>query len=244
MSFRSFNEKNIGKVFKTELEGQKFLLIDNDSGQQYHTHFKVYLNKQVRLKSKKFNKFWRENGLDPINIPPSQPEIDMILIDDEGTMRAVELKLIRKYKGILRPSYYVGIDQTLAYLSFGFSQVALWLCFDGDSIPDQEIYQYNDAFSKIVLPIKQYIDTTFFKVSDSEKGPRIKGNRIWFDQKSQWGNGIGIPINGTNSTTWNSSNPFLKGFQTKEGLRLFMPEISNGVRTIYRFLQEQRAIWK
>ncbi len=36
----------------------------------------------------------------------SQPEIDMILEDDSGDMRAVELKVIRKYGQCIRPSYF------------------------------------------------------------------------------------------------------------------------------------------
>jgi len=43
----SFLEKELGKVFKAELEKNEYLLLDHIKQQEYCTHFKVYLNKRV-----------------------------------------------------------------------------------------------------------------------------------------------------------------------------------------------------
>jgi hypothetical protein len=239
----NFSEKNLGRVFKTELEKQKYFLILGEGEKQFYTTYRVYLNKPVRTQSKKFIRFWKAEGLDPADIPPSQPEVDMILEGDKGDMRAVELKVIRKYKQGIRPSYYQGIGQTLAYLSFGFPQVALWLCFDGDSMEDKEIYRYNDAFSKIIFPLKPFVATTQFKILSLGQTLKMQ-NRIWNGQKSWWENGIGLPMNGTHSINWNASNLFLSGFRTPEGPMQFAQETSKPARTIYEFLKMQREFWK
>lgn len=189
----NFSERNLGKVFKTELENQRYCLIFEESGNPYYTNFRVHLNKPVPTRSKKFKRFWEAEGLNSAGIPPPQPEIDMILEDDKGDMRAIELKVIRKHKRSLRPSYYRGIGQTLAYQSYGFPQVALWLCFDGDSMEDKEIYEYNEAFSKIIFPLKSFIGTTFFKILRSWQTLKMQ-NRLWNGEKSWWESGIGVPI--------------------------------------------------
>ena len=142
----TLSEKALGKVFKGELEEKSYHIFDRFDGKEYSTKYKVYLNKPVPLYTQKFSKHWLSNGFSLSEIPPSQPEIDMILIDSLGTMRAVELKFIRKTRKGIKPSYYFGLGQTLAYLSFGFNQVAIWQCFDGESLTDEEIDNYNYAF--------------------------------------------------------------------------------------------------
>ena len=164
------SEKDLGKfLFKQELEKQKYYLKCSENQAPYYSSFKVYVNKTVNTHSKTFRQFWEAEGFDATDIPSPQPEIDLILEDDRGVMRAVELKVIKKGKRCIRPSYYVGIGQTLAYLSFGFPQVALWLCFNGDSLEDKEILEYNSAFEKIVAPLKDFMGTTFFKIHCLEK---------------------------------------------------------------------------
>lgn len=239
----NFSEKYLGRIFKTELEKQKYCLI-LEGTRKYHTAFRVHLNIQVKTRSKKFRSFWEAEGLDPEDVPPPQPEIDMILEDDKGDMRAVELKVIRKGKQGIIPSYYRGIGQTLAYLSFGFPQVALWLCFDGDTMEDKEICDYNKAFGKIIFPLKSYVATTFFKIKRSEQGLKIQ-DRMWDTPDHWWWeNGIGVPMNGNYSINWNSNNLFLDGFQTLRGPAQFDATISKRAKTIYKFLESQRRFWK
>ena len=89
-----FTERPLGRAFKVELERQKFIVLD-EQREPYTTRFKVYLNKPVQTKRGKFIKFWKTKRLDLKDIPPSQPEIDMILVDELGIWRAIELKAIK-----------------------------------------------------------------------------------------------------------------------------------------------------
>jgi hypothetical protein len=240
----SLSEREVGQAFKTELEKQKFILVDQGHTRKtYETHFKAYLNKRVSTRSKKFKRFWQEKDLDIKDIPPSQPEIDMVLVDDTDILRAVEIKVIKETKRGVRPSYYLGLGQALAYLSFGFPQVALWLCYDGNSLDDRKIYEYNDAFTKIRQPVVDLLDVTYFKILREKEGLLIetglyKGSLRW------WERGIGIPQNEGNRITWVSINPFLNQFYSLKGeFRLITSEIRKRVETIYEFLKEQRKLW-
>ena len=143
-----------------------------------------------------------------------------------------------------QPSYYVGIGQTLAYLSFGFPQVALWLCFDGDSMTDKEIYEYNDAFAKIIFPLKPFVATTFFKINQNSEALSIQ-ERLWENDRFWWENAIGVPsVGGKNLIRWNSSNLFVSGFQTEKGFMEFSEAISHRAKTVYKFLESQKDIWQ
>jgi hypothetical protein len=238
----SFSERDVGRAFKKNLEDQRFFVAYRN--ETYETGFRVYLNKTVPTYSRKFRNFWLQEGLSPNDIPPPQPEIDMVLEDDRGLMSAIELKLIKRCRQCLKPSYYVGIGQTLAYLSYGFPQVALWLCFDGDSMQDREIFEYNEAFSKIVFPLKQFLATTFFKINKNGDKLRIQ-ERLFEGESSWWEQRIGVQTqHGKNLIRWNSSNHLVSGFQTDRGLTQFDPSISNRARSIYRFLESQREIWR
>lgn len=97
------SEKELRQAFKIELEKQKFILDDQAHRKKYETQFKVYLNKPLRTRSKKFKRFWQKKNLDIKDIPPPQPEIDMILVDDFDNMRAVEIKVIKDTKKGVRP---------------------------------------------------------------------------------------------------------------------------------------------
>lgn len=90
-----FTEREIGRAFKLELENKKFIILDKQR-QHYTTRFKVYLNKPVQTNKRKFVEFWKSKNLDLKHIPPSQPEIDMTLVDEIGIWRAIELKAIKK----------------------------------------------------------------------------------------------------------------------------------------------------
>jgi len=238
------SEKELGQVFKIELEKQKFILEDEGyTRKTYETRFKVYLNKRVSTHTKKFKRFWQKKNLDITDIPPPQPEIDMIVVDDFNSMRAVEIKVVKETKKGIRPSYYIGLGQALAYLSFGFPQVALWLCYDGNSLDDSKIYEYNDAFSEIRQPIKNLLDVTYFKILREKEALHIKTG-LYNQHGRWWQSGVGIPQNGRNKISWVSVNPFLNPFYSLDGqLKLINPEIRKRVETIYEFLKEQRKLW-
>jgi hypothetical protein len=240
----SFSERDLGKAFKSELEKGKFILKDQGYGQkEYATSFKVYLNKQVHTERMKFKQFWQRQNLDTKDIPPPQPEIDMILIDDFDIVRAVEIKWIKVTKKGIRPSYYEGLDQALAYLSFGFHQVALWCCFDGNALTDKEIDEYYDAFNKIRTPIRWFVDSTYFKIGGSREQPRIE-TEVFTPSSRRWQLGIGIPHGTTHSITWQSFNPFLRQVYSPTGeIWVIKPEIRRQIEVIHQFLKEQMKMW-
>jgi len=240
----SFSERDLGKAFKKELE-KRYIVADEGYGLKPHqTTFRVYLNKPVPTKSGKFKRFWRSLNLENEDIPPPQPEIDMILIDDSETMRAVELKLIKKTRKGIRPSYYEGLDQALAYLSFGFHQVALWLCFDGNTLTDKEIHEYNDAFEMIRASIYRLVDATFFRVTTNSGHLHIE-TELFNQQRVPprwWQIGIGIPTNASyNLIKWTSMNPFMMNsyFPKDERWETTMKK----VKAIHEFMKGQRKIW-
>ncbi len=238
----TFSEGDIGKAFKIELEKQKYRIIDEGYDRRvYSSSFKVYLNKQIQTHSRKFQKFWAERGLDLKEIPPAQPEIDMILVDDFGIMRAIEIKWIKKRKKRITPSYYLGVGQTLAYLSFGFKQVALWQCFDGESLTDNEIFEYNAALTKIRNPLHPFLCATYFKIDkDQTNKPRIQTRIFQSNRPSKWEDGIGIflPKIGEYKMMWNCFNPFIKHISPVH------QNINEQAHIIYEFLELQKSnLW-
>lgn len=243
----SFSERELGEAFKVELEGQEYLF-QTARNETYLTRFKVYLNKPVRTYAQEFRQFWVKKNLDPKDIPPSQPEIDMILVDDFNKWHAIELKLIKKkqirkkektYKRI-SPSYYYGLGQTLAYLSFGFDEVAIWQCFDSSTLNDDEIFSYNDALIKIRTPIRHLVGSTFFKIIN-ENGKLRMESELWKDGNRGFKGGIGAYQEkiGKYLIRSVSYNPFLPQ-QTPEEILL-----NSNVKAIREFLEIQKSdVWE
>jgi hypothetical protein len=239
-----------------ELENKEFWVKDKQR-RPYKTRFKVYLNKPVQTNRGKFITFWKNKNLDLTKIPPSQPEIDMILVDELGIWRAIELKTIKMTqkktkKGTrkeLSSPYYVGFGQTFAYLSFGIDEVALWQCFDGNSMIDNEIYDYNDAMGKIREPLRQFVDLTYFKILNEGKKPRIQTSVYYKNEEREWRewkDGVGIYQQETGIYDWkcHSSNPFLIPFQTREGKFSFNQEIVTRVKAVREFLESEKTeVW-
>lgn len=242
----TFTERELGRAFKLELEKHTFIVSDSTQKEPYTTRFRVYLNKPVQTHKLKFEQFWKTKNLDPKDIPPSQPEIDMMLVDDLGIWRAIELKAIRKTKKGISPPYYSGLGQTFAYLLYGVDEVALWQCFDGNSMTDEEIFDYNDALGKIRAPIERFVDATFFKILIEEKKPRIQTEVFGPNGKRKWQDGIGIYQQHTGKYQWTckSSNPFFMPFQTPTGIFSFNPKIINRVKAVREFLELQKTkLW-
>ena len=241
-----FSEREIGRAIKLELEKEKFIIFDKNK-KPYTTCFKVYLNKPLQTHKEKFKQFWKTKKLDPKDIPPSQPEIDMIIVDEKGIWRAIELKAIKKTRNRISPSYYLGLGQTLAYLSYGMDEVALWQCFDGNSMTDKEIFDYNDALGKIRTPIQQFVDATYFKILTEERKCRIQ--TVVFNREKrtrEWQDGIGIYQQETGKYRWRctSSNPILISFQSPAGVFRFNQEIVNRVMAVREFLELQKIeLW-
>ena len=241
-----FTEREIGRAFKLELEKQKYMVSDVNQKESYTTRFKVYLNKPVQSHKLKFQKFWKSKNLDLKDLPPSQPEIDMILVDDLGIWRAIEIKVIKKTRNGLSRSYYHGLGQTLAYLSYGVDEVGLWHCFDGDSLTDKEIFEYNYALGMIRAPIEQFVDLTNFKISRENQQLRIKSGIIVNNEIRTWKDGVGIyqPENRTFKWRCKSSNPFLKPFSSKGGIFYFNQNVVRKVGAVRQFIELQKTeVW-
>ena len=213
----SFLEREIGKVFKAELEKNEYLLSDNVNRQQYFTRFKVYLNKRVPTNGQDFRQFWKDKSLPPNYIPPPQPEIDMILVDNRNKWHAIELKAIKRTERGMYPSYYFGLGQTLAYLSFGFDEIAIWQCYDGLTLKDAEIFSYELALTRIWQPLRPIVGSTYFKIVTNNGKTRIQ------TETGIWQDGIGRydPSSGKHLFISASGNPFLNA-PTANAIREFL----------------------
>lgn len=241
----TFSERELGRTFKLWLEKQRFIVFDKEK-EPYATCFKVYLNKPLQTDRLKFKQFWKTKNLDLKDIPPSQPEIDLIIIDSQNVWRAIELKVIKKTKRGISPPYYVGLGQTLAYLSYGMDEVALWQCFDGDSVTDKEIFDYNDALGKIRTPIEHFVDATYFKILNKEQKLQMQTAVFYPNDGREWKDGIGIYEPKTGQYRWEckSSNPFLIPFPAPKGFFVFNQNIVNRVKAVREFLESQKTeLW-
>lgn len=180
------------------------------------------------------------------DIPPSQPEIDLIIIDNHNVWRAIELKAIKKTKNRISPSYYFGIGQAFSYLAYGMDEVALWQCFDGISMTDKEISDYYRALGKIRALIPHFVDLTSIKVTNEKRKFQIQTATFTQDEEMcTWSDGIGIlKETGEYKMTCQSFNPFLLGFPTQNGTLFFPEKIVNRVKAVREFLELQKTkLW-
>lgn len=237
-----FSERTLGRDLKFWIDKQEFNIYDKDKP-PYTTRFSIYLNKPVQTYSKKFKKFWKTKNLSTLDIPPSQPEIDMIIVDNQNIWRAIELKAIKKSNNSISPSYYTGIGQALAYHSYGMDEVALWHCFDGNSMNDKEISEYYRALGKIRVPIEMFMDLTFIKITAERKIQTA----VFHDtgEICEWFDGIGIAqTNRLYKFSSTSANPFLKPFPRNNGLFYFNQDVVNRVKAVREYLELQKTnVW-
>jgi hypothetical protein len=115
-------------------------LLTKKLGEKLQPKFKkVYTNRNP-ARSGSIREFWQQlyKGV----WPPIQPEMDLIFLDKNDSMKAAELKYFKQTKkGRLNHPFYVGIEQALALLRWGFDSVALWQLFD-ESIPMDALRDY------------------------------------------------------------------------------------------------------
>ena len=138
------------------------------------------------------------------------------------------------------------MGQTFAYLSYGIDEVALWQCFDGNSMIDEEIFDYTDALEKIRAPIKRFMDATKFKILNEEQNPRIQTEVFYRQGKREWQDGIGTYQQETGKYRWTckSFNPFLRPFQTPKGIFSFNQNVVRKIKAVRQFLEIQKTeIW-
>jgi hypothetical protein len=72
--------------------------------------------------------------------PPVQPDFDMIIFW-QNKIIGIEVKYFKHERKRIVTSFYRGIDQALALLSWGFDHVGLWHIYDEQS-NEQELWFY------------------------------------------------------------------------------------------------------
>ena len=135
-------------ILKSEKELQKYW--KEKLKEQYK---EVFAN--VNLSSHKFKENWISWW--GLTSPPSQPEIDIIVVDKNFELYAIELKYLVISKKKVNRSFYTGIEQALALLTFGFNCVNLWHCFDKD-FPKYIYGQYESSVKNLIKDLKLPID--------------------------------------------------------------------------------------
>jgi hypothetical protein len=92
---------------------------------------KIYTNKKPSASPKFKARIEERLGY----IPILQPEIDICVVDREGALGAVEVKVFKGSEFTFRTPFYEGIGQALALHRYGFDGVALWFLFPGTHVP-------------------------------------------------------------------------------------------------------------
>lgn len=159
-------------------------------------YLKVYVN--INLASHRFYDYWKEWWAG-INSTPAQPQIDLVIIDAH-TLLAVELKYFRmiNYKGNKKVNYpfYVGIQEALSLLRFGFECVSLWQCFDRE-VPNDIISRYEPAVSSLINTLKvpiNYEGLFLDKCQDKIQPYPIRGGKpFWYEDKDTGKRAITFP---------------------------------------------------
>ncbi len=143
---------------------------------------------------------------------PVLNEIDLILQERNGKLRAVEVKFYKIEGKKFDKPFYSGLGQALSLLRYGFDNVALWHLFPEEI--DQNLFdRYGaGAWSFIRDDLKLPLEFNYFKVTDYLQKPefivmqyisRSKGFEL-------------IPINNPDfKITWKYPNPILENRQTQ-----------------------------
>ena len=138
---------------------------------------------------------------------PVLNEIDLILQERDGKLRAVEVKFYKTEGKKFDKPFYSGLGQALSLLRYGFDNVALWHLFPEEI--DQDLFDRYGAgvWSFIRNDLKLPLEFSYFKVTDYLQRPefivmqyinRSKGVKL-------------IPINNPNfKITWKYSNLTVK----------------------------------
>jgi hypothetical protein len=157
---------------------------------------KVYVN--INPASHRFYDYWKEWWAG-ISSPPAQPQIDLVIVNVHALL-AVELKYFRMidYKGTKRVNYpfYVGIEEALSLLRFGFECISLWQCFDRE-VPNDIISRYEPAVSSLINTIEIPINYESFFLDEYQNKihayPIRGGKPFWFETTDTGKRAIMLP---------------------------------------------------
>jgi hypothetical protein len=145
---RSYTEADVGNTIKDKLERRGI-------GQ---------IKCRINLANTRFADIWHNRFL--CTPPLTQPEIDL-LIKNDSRLDAIEIKYFRPTmsNNRFRNSYYIGIDQALAYLRFGFDHVALWHIFN-DKVPLSQFRDWGWRSWNFLRELRLPIDFTYFILNE------------------------------------------------------------------------------
>jgi len=114
-------------------------MLTKELAKRLHGEFQRVFHNKIPSRNQEILRVWRQYYGHVA--PPLQPEIDLILIDDLDTIRAVEVKYFERKGSELSQPFYSGIDQALALLQWGFDNVALWQLFE-EGLSNEDLRRY------------------------------------------------------------------------------------------------------
>ena len=117
---------------------------------------------------------FREKLYETFGCVPVLNEIDLILLENDGKLKAVEVKLCKVKNGRLTKPFYDGIGQALSLLRYGFDNVALWHLFLGE-IDQQKLNRYG-AYAWSFIRDEQLrlpLDFSYFEVTSYPDNPEF-----------------------------------------------------------------------
>lgn len=127
----------------------------------------------VNIASFNFKKYWQKWFKDN-QCPPTQPQIDLILVDDSCRLHSIEIKYFRMAMSQVTLPYYEGIGEALALLRMGFHSVTLMHFFD-EEIPLEIVNSYICATSDLINKLNLPIGYKMFRVMG------ISGEKAFFE---------------------------------------------------------------
>lgn len=156
--------------------------------------YTVFVN--INPASYKYKDYWKQWFGE--EIPPLQPQIDILLVDKQFSVRAIEIKYFDLKEKRIDGSYYEGIGETLALMNYGFESVALWHFFN-EKIPLKSMNNYAIHIANLRQSFNLPIDYTCLQVKEENGVIKFKTlpspERDWLIDD--------IP----STIEWRSSNP-------------------------------------
>jgi RNAse (barnase) inhibitor barstar len=180
-------------------------LVNELKNQLSHQYKNIFSH--VRLAN---NSHFRHSLSQNLGYIPALNEIDLIFEEENGKLRAVEVKLYKiKGKKFNQP-FYSGLGQALSLFRYGFDNVALWHLFPEDIDQDKFDRYGAGLWSFIRNDFKLPLEFSYFEVS--------KKNEFSVMQYKNHSKGFKlISINNSDfKITWKYPNPIFNNSQTQK----------------------------
>ena len=166
------NERELVKILREKLE-EEGVFPPHPLFKQVKGVVKPFSSKFYPEWERWYKELYPDSTLGP---PPAQPDIDILIVDTQLQLLAIEVKhMIPVVRTFFKPSYYEGIGQALALLELGFSYVSLWQCFDNAPAPPIVRYRklVQELISELKLPIN-YKALWVIGVKEEGGGQKVK----------------------------------------------------------------------